>query len=311
VKVIDQVVAEDYAIYNADCVDIVATIPDNSIGCSIYSPPFASLYAYSNYDRDMGNATSDEQFYAQFGFLANEMYRVMMPGRVMAVHCMNIPAMKERDGYIGLKDFRGDLIRLFLRAGFIFHSETCIWKDPLTEATRTKALGLMHKQLQKDSSMCRAGIPDYLLGFRKPGVNPKPIAHPNGLDNWYGEDPPTNGNLSHERWRRYASPVWDDINQGRTLNYREARGESDTRHICALQLDVIERALDLWSAEGDTVLSPFMGIGSEGWCSVKANRKFIGAELKPEYFQCAAKNLADAVTSRVKMQIGLFDMVTE
>jgi len=309
-KVLNQVITNDYAIYNADCVDVVATIPDNSIGFTLTSVPFLSLYSYSNFDRDMGNASSDDQFYGQFNFLASELLRVMMPGRVMAIHCMDVPAMKERDGYIGLKDFSGDLVRLFTGTGFIYHSRICIWKDPLTEAVRTKALGLMHKTLVKDSSMCRVGIPDTLLVFRKPGVNPKPIAHPNGIENWYGDDEPTDGNIAHERWRRYASPVWDDINQGRTLNYRVARSEDDTKHIATFQLDVVERSIELWSADGDTVLDPFTGIGGAAWGAIKANRKFIGAELKPEYYELAVRNAADAVKERDNasgLQGSLFD----
>lgn len=293
-NVIEQHQGKNYIIYNADCVDVAAELPDDSIGFSVFSPPFASLYTYSDSDRDMGNCRSYEEFFTQFGYLVRELYRVIRPGRIVAFHCMNIPAMKERDGYIGLKDFRGDLIRCFQKGGFIFHSEHCIWKDPLVEATRTKAIGLMHKQLCKDSTMSRAGIPDYLVAMRKPGENTTPVSHPAGLTDFYGENPPVRGVLSHERWRRYASPVWMDINQSRTLQYTSARENDDEKHICPLQLDVIDRALVLWSAEGDVVMSPFMGIGSEGYEAVKMGRKFVGVELKQSYYKVAARNLADA-----------------
>lgn len=296
-NVIEQYQGKNYTIYNADCVDVVSELPDNSIGFSVFSPPFASLYTYSDSDRDMGNCRNYDEFFVQFGFLVHELYRVTKPGRIVAFHCMNIPAMKERDGYIGLKDFRGDLIRCFQRDGFIFHSEHCIWKDPLVEATRTKAIGLMHKQLCKDSTMSRAGIPDYLVAMRKPGENTTPVSHPDGLTDFYGENPPVKGVLSHERWRRYASPVWMDINQSRTLQYASARENDDEKHICPLQLDVIDRALTLWSSEGDVVLSPFMGIGSEGYEALKMERKFIGIELKSSYYRLAVRNLIDAENS--------------
>lgn len=296
-NVIEQFQGKNYTIYNADCVDVVSELPDNSIGFSVFSPPFASLYTYSDSDRDMGNCRNYDEFFVQFGFLVHELYRVTKPGRIVAFHCMNIPAMKERDGYIGLKDFRGDLIRCFQREGFIFHSEHCIWKDPLVEATRTKAIGLMHKQLCKDSTMSRAGIPDYLVAMRKPGENTTPVSHPDGLTDFYGENPPVKGVLSHERWRRYASPVWMDINQSRTLQYASARENDDEKHICPLQLDVIDRALTLWSSEGDVVLSPFMGIGSEGYEALKMERKFIGIELKSSYYRLAVRNLIDAENS--------------
>jgi DNA modification methylase len=280
-----------------DCIEVIGAMADNSIDFSIFSPPFSSLYTYSNSERDMGNSKGDGAFADHFAFLVKELYRVIRPGRVVAFHCMNIPAMKERDGYIGLKDFRGDLIRTFQAAGFIFHSEHCIWKDPLTEATRTKAIGLMHKQLMKDSAMSRAGIPDYLIAMRKPGENTKPIAHLNGLTEFAGENGPTHGTLSHERWRRYASPVWMDIDQSNTLQRESAREAADERHIAPLQLDVIERALSLWSLDGDLVLSPFMGIGSEGYVAIKMDRQFVGSELKESYWKQAVANLGAAETA--------------
>lgn len=293
-KVLNQQHGKNWTIYHADCVESVKGLPDNSVGFTVFSPPFSSLYTYSNSDRDMGNSKDDEQFFEQFTFLVKDLLRVTKPGREVAFHCCNMPAMKERDGYIGLKPFRDDLTRVFLNAGFIFHSEHCIWKDPLIEATRTKSLGLMHKQLMKDSTRCRAGIPDYLVVMRKPGENPEPVAHENGLTEFIGENAPKHGNMSHEIWRRYASPVWMDINQSDTLNKTSAREERDERHICPLQLDVIARALTLWSNPGDVVLSPFAGIGSEGYQAVKMGRKFIGVELKASYFKQACLNLTAA-----------------
>jgi hypothetical protein len=209
---------------------------------------------------------------------------------------MNIPAMKSRDGYIGLKDFRGDIIRQFIDAGFIFHSEHCVWKDPLLEATRTKAIGLMHKQLCKDSSVVRAGIPQYILAFRKPGDNPEPISHPNGLEWFYGEQEPMYGVLSHERWRRYASPVWMDIDFTRTLNGRSAREQPDERHICPMALDLIERCVHLWSNPEDIVYDPFSGIGSTGFISLQLGRRFIGSELKTSYWKQSCRNLELALS---------------
>ncbi len=256
-----------------------------------------NLYVYSASPRDIGNCASDAEFWSHFGFVIDELFRVTRTGRIVAVDCMNVPAMKERDGWIGLKDFRGDIIRAFEARGFIFHSEHCVWKDPLLEATRTKALGLMHKQLCKDSAMSRAGIPQYILAFRKPGANENPIARPNGLDTFVGEDPPKFGNLSHERWRRYASPVWMDIDFTRTLNAQAAREGDDERHVCPMALDLCERIIHLWSNAGDTVLDPFTGIGSTGVSAVKLGRRFIGSELKASYFKQAAINLADASKS--------------
>lgn len=287
----NQFQGNSFVAYHGDCIPILGGLPSDSIHFSIFSPPYLSLYVYSSSDRDIGNARTDAEFWAHFGLVIPELLRVIMPGRIVAVDCMNVPAMKQRDGFIGLKDFRGDLIREFVGAGFIFHSEHCLWKDPLLEATRTKALGLMHQQLCKDSSMSRAGIPQYLLAFRKPGKNPAPIAHSKGLEWFVGEDPPTNGNLSHERWRRYASPVWTDIDFTRTLNRKGARENDDERHVCPMALDITDRALHLWSNPGETVLSPFMGIGSEGYCAIKAGRKFVGAELKASYFDQAVANL--------------------
>jgi DNA modification methylase len=292
---INQSSGESWTLYNADCVEVLDAMPENSIDHSTFSPPYINLYCYSNSPRDLGNCSSDSEFYTHFGYVIDNLFRVIKPGRIVAVDCMNVPAMKERDGYIGLKDFRGDLIREFQARGFIFHSEHCMWKDPLIEATRTKALGLMHKQLCKDSTMSRAGIPQYLLAFRKPGVNKFPVEHANGLEWFVGEDPPRTGNLSHERWRRYASPVWMDINFQNTLNVQGARESADERHVSPLALDVIERALSLWTNPGDVVLSPFAGIGSEGHVALQMGRKFVGIELKESYYRQAARNLENAL----------------
>jgi hypothetical protein len=238
-----------------------------------------------------------------FRYLVKEIHRVIMPGRLVSFHCMNLPATITRDGYIGMKDFRGDLIRIFEGAGFIYHSEVCIWKDPLVQATRTKNLTLAHKQISKDSSRCAQGLPDYVVTMRKLGINPEPISHGRGFESYVGEMPEPNdpksdnpkiNKYSHHVWQRYASPVWFDIRQTRTLNERAAREHSDERHICPLQLDTIERCLDLWSNHRDVVLSPFAGIGSEGYCSIRMGRKFIGIELKESYYNESIRNLRKA-----------------
>lgn len=276
---------ERYAIYNGDTCELIQNIPNDSVGLSIFSPPFANLYCYSNSDRDLGNSRNDEEFFTHFEFIVKELYRILMPGRVVAIHCMQIPAMKERDGYIGLKDFRGDLIRLFQKCGFVYHGEVTIWKDPVVEMQRTKALGLLHKQLKKDSSRTRMGLPDYIIFMRKDGENAEPIEHDNDnfpVDLWQDYASPV--------WREYASPVWWNINQSDTLNRMFADEESE-KHICPLQLPVIERCVKLYSNEGDTVFTPFMGIGSEVYQSVKMGRKAIGIELKPEYYEQAVMNL--------------------
>jgi len=284
-----------------DCVEGVSGLEDNSVDFTVYSPPFASLYTYSNSDRDMGNCKSNEEFSEHFKYLASELFRVTKPGRLMSFHCMNLPTSKARDGVIGIRDFRGELIKIFEDCGFIFHSEVCIWKDPVTAMQRTKALGLLHKQVKKDSCMSRQGIPDYLVTMRKDGVNPNPVA---GEFEWFSGDQSTfkqTGNLSIDIWQRYASPVWMDINPSNTLQHRSAREHDDERHICPLQLDVIERAMQLWSNEGDTVLSPFMGIASEGHVAMKLNRKFIGFELKESYFNQAVKNLERAEKDQMQL----------
>lgn len=264
------------------------SLPDESVDFSIFSPPFASLYTYSNSPRDLGNVKNDAEFFAHYAFLIREQFRVMAAGRLVSIHCMLIPTSKERDGYIGLRDFRGDIIRAYQAAGFIYHSEVVIWKDPVTAMQRTKALGLLHKTIRKDSAMSRQGIPDYVVTMRKPGTNVKPIAHE-------GDSFPVS------RWQRYASPVWMDIDPSDTLQYRSAREHDDERHICPLQLGVIRRCVDLWSREGDTVWSPFMGIGSEGVVALEMGRRFIGAELKTSYFEQACRNLESAKRTQLSL----------
>jgi hypothetical protein len=284
---------DNWQMYMGDCVESIKQLDSDSIHYSIFSPPFASLYTYSNSDRDMGNSRNDQEFFDHFVYLAKELHRVMMPGRLISFHCMNLPSSKERDGFIGVKDFRGDMLRIFQAAGFVFHSEVCIWKDPVTAMQRTKAIGLLHKQIRKDSALSRQGIPDYLVTVRKLGDNPQPCAGP--FTEFAGEDPPAKtGDAIKDSiniWQRYASPVWMDINPSDTLQYRSARANEDERHICPLQLEVIRRGLQLWSNPGDVVLSPFAGIGSEGYVSLQMGRQFVGFELKPSYFNCAVKNL--------------------
>ncbi len=279
-----------------DSVEVIQHIPDNSLHYSIFSPPFASLYTYSNSDRDMGNCKDSDAFVKHFGFLVSEMFRCMMPGRLLSFHCMNLPTSKAHHGYIGIQDFRGELIKLFQDHGFIFHSEVVIWKDPVTAMQRTKALGLLHKQIVKDSAMSRQGIPDYLVTMRKPGDNAERVA--GALSGFAGEHPPmVTGDDTRDSiniWQRYASPVWMDINPSKTLQKQSAREDDDERHICPLQLEVIERGVQLWTNPGDTVFSPFGGIASEGYQSIKMGRKFIGCELKESYWTQGCQNLRNA-----------------
>lgn len=320
VQVLDQVITDQFALYNGDCVEITKGIPDNSMHYSIFSPPFASLYTYSNSDRDMGNCKGMNDFAEHFKFLVKELFRITMPGRLVSFHCMNLPTSKAHDGYIGIRDFRGELIRMFEAEGWIYHSEVVIWKDPVTAMQRTKALGLLHKTIRKDSSMSRQGIPDYLVTMRKPGENPEHISH-------------THENFPVNLWQQIASPVWTsplkedeigaqeaeefiewwmrhyahqawmDIKPSNTLQKKSAREAEDEKHICPLQLDVIERALMLWSNEGDTVFSPFAGIGSEGYQALKMNRKFVGCELKGSYYNQAKLNLQNVAEAS---QLSLF-----
>lgn len=299
---IKQVVTDQYAIYNGDCVEVIAGLPDKSVDYSIFSPPFSSLYTYSNSPRDMGNARNDGEFFEQFQYLIKQLARVMKPGRNVSFHCMQLPTSKERDGYIGLKDFRGDLIRAFQAEGFIYASEVTIWKDPVTAMQRTKALGLLHKTVRGNGSFSRQGIPDFLVTMRAPGE----IADDNRVRH-YRDDAEVEleaakagvdrseiecNHLPVQEWQQLASPVWMDINPSDTLQYKSAREHDDERHICPLQLEVIRRGIKLWTNPGDVVLTPFLGIGSEVYTAVEMGRRGIGAELKESYFSQAAKNIA-------------------
>ncbi len=283
-KCLNQTEGDEFAMYHGDCVEVLAGLPERSIDYSIFSPPFASLYTYSNSPRDMGNCRNDAEFFAHFAHLIVQLRRVMKPGRNVSFHCMLMPTSKERDGYIGLKDFRGDLIRAFQAQGFIYASEVCIWKDPVTAMQRTKALGLLHKTVRGNAAMSRQGIPDYLVTMRTPGEGDPAdrVKH--------GDDYPV------DKWQKVASPVWTDIDPGDTLQFRSAREHDDERHICPLQLEVIRRGVDLWTNPGDVVLSPFAGIGSEGYVSLQMGRRFVGVELKASYYEQAARNLKAALS---------------
>lgn len=280
---------DGYTVHLGDCVKWAQRMESDSIDYSVFSPPFADLFVYSNSDHDMGNCKDDDEFAAQLKFLIDELFRVIKPGRNVSFHCMNLPTTKMRQGFIGLRDFRGTLIRAFQDAGFIYHSEVCIWKDPVVAMQRTKALGLLHKTIRENSTMSRMGLPDYVVTMRKPGECADRVKH--------GDDLPV------MMWQKYASPIWDDINQSRTLNKLPARDENDEKHMCPLQLDVIERCIHLWTNPGDLVFSPFTGIGSEGYCAVRMGRKFVGTELKPQYFELACANIDEAMRDT---QDGLF-----
>lgn len=280
-KVLGQEVTDRYSAYNADCVEVVSSLPNNSIGFSVYSPPFAHLFIFSDSERDMGNVKNEAEFFAQYGFLLKELHRVTKPGRLTAVHCSDLPRTKSTHGEIGLYDMPGDIIKAHIENGWTYHSRITVWKDPVVEMQRTKALGLLYKQLQKDATRSRQGMPDYVLVFRKtPDV--EQASDPVGQDARH---------FPVDQWQRWASPVWMDINQTNVLNVRMAKEDKDEKHLCPLQLDLIERAIYLWTNRDDIVLSPFMGIGSEGIMALKCGRKFVGVELKQSYYQQAIKNL--------------------
>jgi DNA modification methylase len=278
---------DGFTVHLGDCVKWAKRMADNSIDYSVFSPPFADLFVYSNSDHDMGNCKNDAEFVAQLRYLISELFRVIKPGRNVSFHCMNLPTTKMRQGFIGLRDFRGDLIRAFQDAGFIYHSEVCIWKDPVVAMQRTKALGLLHKTIRENSTMSRMGLPDYVVTMRKPGDCENRVTH--------GDDLPV------QMWQKYASPIWDDINQSRTLNKLPARDENDEKHMCPLQLDVIERCIHLWTNKDDLVFSPFTGIGSEGYTAIKMGRRFVGTELKPQYWNLACENIADAKRDQIDL----------
>lgn len=267
-----------FDIKNMDCVEGVSALDEASIDMCIYSPPFADLFVYSDDVRDMGNCQTMDEFLEHYSYLLKGMMKAMKPGRIVCVHCSDLPTVKFKDGFIGLRDFPGDLIRAHQDAGFIYHSRVTIWKDPVTEMQRTKALGLLYKQLQKDSTKSRNGLSDYVLVFRTPGENQVPVSQDSDV-------------FPVQQWQEWASPVWMDINQTNTLNVRVARGDKDERHLCPLQLDLIERCILLWSNPGETILSPFTGVGSEGFVALQQGRNFVGFELKPSYFETAKRNL--------------------
>lgn len=317
----DDIRTEKYWVMHGDCVQRIKEIPENSVDFSVFSPPFADLYTYSNFVEDMGNVTDYDEFVEHFSFLVTELFRVIKPGRLIAVHCMDLPTLKSRDGYIGIRRFSSTIADTFEKEGFYLHSEFTVWKDPLLAAVRTKALGLAHKQVTKDMSMIRMGLADKVLVFKKPGENGVPIQlkdrrftsyvpmhqHDNfpvtvdGFNEYFGFDPESKYSkteqYSHQVWQRYASPVWMDIDVTNVLQYTTARGENDEKHICPLQLGVIERLILLYSNEGETVLSPFGGIGSEGYQSLKMGRKSISIELKPSYFEINKRNHRGALES--------------
>lgn len=294
--VISQTIEKNYAMYHGDSVELIKNIPDNSIHYTLFSPPFSSLYTYSNSDRDMGNCRGDDEFYEHFKFLAQELYRVTMPGRLLSFHCMDLPLMKSRDGVIGLKDFPALVRQLFEDCGFIYHSRVTIYKSPVTEMQRTKALGLLHKQIRKDSSMCRQGIPDYIMTMRKPGDNSEMISH-------------THESFPVSVWQNYASPVWMDIRQSDTLQRKSARTEKDEKHIAPLQLQVIQRCIELWTNKGDIVFDPFAGIGSVPYVAVTLNRRGLGFELKESYYDQAVANLEIAASGeKMDVPVGQMDV---
>lgn len=307
VKVANQTAGENWQMWHGDCVDVARGLPAESVGMTVYSPPFSSLYTFSDDPRDMSNCRDDETFWEHYRFLIAECFRVLKPGRLCAVHCMQLPTSKLRDGFIGLRDFRGEIIRAHQTAGFIYHSEVMIRKDPVAAMQRSKAIGLLHKQVVKDSALSRMAIADYIVVMRKPGDNPEPVSGP--FTAYYGTDQRQDGALMTDSeyrgrswdkpgdpwfsvavWQRYAEPMWLDIAQGDVLSRKEARDERDEAHISPLQLTVIRRCLDLWSNPGDVIFSPFAGIGSELYVALQMGRKAIGAELKDSYYRQAIKN---------------------
>lgn len=283
-SVIDQKAGERWTAYNADCVEIASALPTNSVGFSVYSPPFAHLFVYSDSERDMGNVKDEAEFKALYRHLVREKYRITKPGRLTAVHCSDLPRTKSMHGVVGLYDFPADIREVHEAEGWTFHSRITVWKDPVVEMQRTKALGLLYKQIQTDSTRNRQGMADYVMVFRKTPADESEadkVAQDRTL-------------FPVDMWQQWASPVWMDIQQTNVLNVKLARDDKDERHLCPLQLDLIERCIRLWSNPDDVVFSPFMGIGSEGVTALKANRRFVGSELKPAYFKHAIRNLMEA-----------------
>lgn len=309
-KALNQCVKDKYALYHGDNIELIKAIPENSIHYSIFSPPFVSLYTFSNSERDIGNCQTKEEFEKHFRYLIKELYRVIMPGRLVSIHCADLATTLHHDGFIGVRDFPGDIIREFESEGFIFHSRVAIWKDPLVAATRTHAIGLLHKQIVKDSAQCRQGLADYIITMRKPGENSEPVAHPDGFTKYIGTDEiDPHYTYSHQVWRRYASPVWMDINQTLTLNTIGSKDEDDERHICPLQLDAVERCIELWTNPGDIVFDPFCGIGTVPYCAIKQKRRGLGFELKKSYYDVSLKNLKEAEFIEDYDQTSMFDLL--
>lgn len=311
IKAINQIITDKYAIYQGDSCELMKEIPDNSIGFSIHSPPFEGLYKFSNSDRDVSNSEG-ENFWIHYGIIIEQLYRITKAGRLASVHVMQLPTSITRNGFIGMRDFRGEVIRAFEKAGWYFHSEVCIWKDPVVAQQRTKSIRLLHKQMEKDSSISGQGLADYIVTFRKKGENEEPIKgklefyigegkEPESLESKYARQSKEDAEkwYSIEVWQRYASPVWMDVSQSRTLQYRGGRDEKDEQHISPLQLDVIERCIHLWSNPNDVVFTPFLGIGSEVYSAVEMGRRGLGIELKPSYFSQAVKNL-ESIKDRTK-----------
>lgn len=317
--VIDQQVTDRYALYHGDCLEVLPELPDGSVHLSVYSPPFAGLYQYTSSERDLSNSRDYAEFMTHYEFVLRELHRVTMPGRITAVHCMDIPT--GNTGRDALTDFPGDIIRLHQRLGWNYTARYHVWKEPLTVRNRTLTKGLAHRTIADDSSRCSVASADYLLAFRRDGDNPVPIAHPNGLTEYAGErqvphellryrgwdGKQTENRYSHWIWRQYASAFWDDVRLDRVLPFTEARQDEDEKHIHPLQLDVIDRCLTLWSNPGETVLTPFMGVGSEVYAAVRQRRRGIGVELKDTYYRQAVRNVATAVEEAPE-ETALFDL---
>lgn len=308
--VIEQNLSDRYALYNADCIEAMKSFPSEKLHLSVYSPPFGGLFCYSSSDRDLSNCTDYEQFFDHYAFVVRELARLTLPGRMTAVHCMDVPS--GNTGTDCLTDFPGDIIRLHAKEGWHFIARYAVWKEPLAVRNRTMAKNLAHRSLVEDSSRCSVASADYLLVFRRHGQNRIPITHPTGLMEYAGERPVPvellkyrgwTGNqienrYSHWIWRQYASAFWDDVRIGRVLPFRQAKDEQDEKHVHPLQLDVIDRVVALWSNPGETVLSPFMGVGSEVYSAILHNRKGVGIELKPSYYKQAVKNVHAAYEGR-------------
>jgi DNA modification methylase len=297
IKCLDSAISDRWAMYNGDCVEVVAQMPDRSVDCTIYSPPFSDLFVYSDSERDMGNCASDDEFVEHYAHLLRELFRVTRPGRMSCVHVSDLPARKSREGFIGLRDFSGDVIRAHTAAGFHYHSRITIWKDPVTEMQRTKAHGLLYKNIRTDSTRNRVGMPDYILIFKRPPMTKAeedavvPVTH-------------TPKDFPLDDWQEIASPVWMTIDQGNTLNARIAREASDEKHMCPLQLDVIERLCRLYTNHGETVLSPFGGVASEGVGVLRHGRRFVGVELKESYYRLAVKHLREETSTAQQSMFG-------